>query len=106
MESITESVISPQIQMSDAQNLLEIEVVYVVQIWVEVVDWVHEQGLETPSQSPTKVNKRKPYRPLSNTWKHFTKKKDYAFCNYCFTSYAANSYSHGTSNMLKHLKVV
>lgn len=48
-----------------------------------------------------KLKKRKPARPPSMVWRHFTKKKDTAFCNYCFTSFVSNGSNHRTNNMLK-----
>ena len=51
-------------------------------------------------------NKRKPSRPPSNVWAHFSKDKenDKVIWNYCGKSYASNSASHGTTNLIKHLR--
>ena len=62
------------------------------------------QGQEAPP-SQREVPKRKPSRGPSSAWAHFTKQNNTATCNYCKKAYACNSSSHGTSNMLKHLKV-
>ncbi|WJX61075.1 cellulase [Trifolium repens] len=68
-----------------------------------------EQGQEQPLPPSvvTEVTKRKPVRKPSKVWKHFDRIKDLdkAKCKYCGKQYAANSSSHGTSNMIKHLKV-
>ncbi|KAK2450692.1 zinc finger BED domain-containing protein RICESLEEPER [Trifolium repens] len=66
-----------------------------------------EQGQEQPlpPSAVTEVTKRKPIRKPSIVWKHFDRIKDKAKCKYCGKQYAANSSSHGTSNMIKHLKV-
>jgi hypothetical protein len=53
----------------------------------------------------TQVLKRKPSRPPSNAWKHFTRRDDEkAACNFCGKIYACNSSRNGTSNMNKHHK--
>jgi hypothetical protein len=47
---------------------------------------------------------RKPIKPRSWTWKHFTKiGRSRAECNWCGVSYAADSHKNGTSNMKHHL---
>ncbi|GAU23634.1 hypothetical protein TSUD_386230 [Trifolium subterraneum] len=46
---------------------------------------------------------RKPIKPRSWTWKHFTKKGSRANCNWCGASYAADSHKNGTSNLQHHL---
>ncbi|WOL01424.1 HAT family dimerization domain-containing protein [Canna indica] len=54
--------------------------------------------------SPQEVLKRKPTRPPSNAWLHFTRENDRATCIYCKKIYACNASSHGTTNLLKHLR--
>ncbi|KAK7328803.1 hypothetical protein VNO77_22926 [Canavalia gladiata] len=64
---------------------------------------------------PQASRKRKPNasgtRTTSTAWNHFTRlpviegKKAQAACNYCKKTYYCNTKTHGTSNMLAHLKV-
>lgn len=61
-----------------------------------------QQGIPA---SQTEVLKRKPSRSPSNAWAHFNRESDRSICSYCKKSYACNNASHGTTNMLKHLKV-
>ncbi|WOL16810.1 hypothetical protein Cni_G25598 [Canna indica] len=60
---------------------------------------------EKDSQSsPKEVLKRKPTRAPSSAWIHFTRENNRATCNYCKKIYACNATSHGTTNLLKHLR--
>lgn len=46
---------------------------------------------------------RKPIKPRSWTWEHFTKIGSRAKCNWCDVTYAADSQRNGTSNLKHHL---
>ncbi|KAI5420392.1 hypothetical protein KIW84_044253 [Lathyrus oleraceus] len=46
---------------------------------------------------------RKPIKPRSWTWEHFTKIGSRAKCKWCDVSYAADSQKNGTSNLKHHL---
>lgn len=70
---------------------------------VEVPELVHSQGPEH-AELVQNLKKKKDARHPSMAWRHFTKKKDAAFCNFCFTSFMSNSPSHPT-NMLKHMMI-
>uniref|UniRef100_A0A803PEN4 BED-type domain-containing protein n=1 Tax=Cannabis sativa TaxID=3483 RepID=A0A803PEN4_CANSA len=66
-------------------------------------------GDESPSPTSC-APKRKPTRPPSKVWTHFTKviddaKNPKARCNYCGVSYACGSKKNGTSNLLTHLSI-
>ena len=55
-----------------------------------------------------KTNRKKPSKPPSPVWGHFTKIKDdkhdpRARCNYCEKEYASGSKKNGTSNLWSHL---
>lgn len=67
------------------------------------------QRTETQPQEAEQVlpKKRKPTRPPSDAWQHFTKVENdtRAACNYCHQTYACNTATHRTNNLLKHLKV-
>ncbi|CAJ2643835.1 unnamed protein product [Trifolium pratense] len=55
-----------------------------------------------PEQEP---GKKKPCRPKSWVWDHFTKVGGKAVCNWCKnTSYKADSHRNGTSNLATHLR--
>jgi hypothetical protein len=71
---------------------------------VEAADLVHSQGPEH-AELVQNLKKKKDARHPSMAWRHFTKKKDAAFCNFCFTSFMSNSSSHPTNNMLKHMMI-
>ncbi|RYR38203.1 hypothetical protein Ahy_A09g043173 isoform B [Arachis hypogaea] len=67
-----------------------------------------ETNEEDNKDDPNKGN-RKPSKPRSWTWKHFTKdpksrpSHPRAKCNWCGTSYAYDSHRNGTTNMRYHL---
>jgi hypothetical protein len=71
---------------------------------VEAAELVHGQGPEH-AELVLNLKKRNHARHPSMAWRHFTKKKDAAFCNFCFTSFNSNSSSHQTNNMLKHMMI-
>jgi hypothetical protein len=71
---------------------------------VEAAELVHGQGPEH-AELVLNLKKRNHARHPSMAWRHFTKKKDTAFCNFCFTSFNSNSSSHRTNNMLKHMMI-
>lgn len=56
-------------------------------------------------QEETIKGKRKPIRPPSIAWDHFTKLSDgyHTLCNYCAKQYACAEKKNGTSNLLSHL---
>ncbi|KAF7831973.1 zinc finger BED domain-containing protein RICESLEEPER 2-like [Senna tora] len=62
-----------------------------------------QQGEEHQGEEVTL--KRKPFRPPSHVWSHFTKNEtgDRCKCNYCKKEYACGSKSHGTSTLNRHL---
>lgn len=66
-----------------------------------LTEQVHGQE---PLAAQPELPKRKPARAPSNAWKHFIRVKDNAICKYCKKTYRAGTDTHGTSNMLKHLK--
>ncbi|CAK8538506.1 unnamed protein product [Lathyrus sativus] len=70
------------------------------------VQQIQGEGLSSlPPSALIEVSKRKPSRKPSTVWKDFKRVNDKAICKYCGKQYAANSGSHGTTNMHKHLKV-
>lgn len=66
------------------------------------------EGLEIWSNS--KNHKKKPNKPASIVWDHFTRLKNCnpnnprCICNYCGKDYACNSKTCGTNSMLVHLQ--
>ena len=65
-----------------------------------------QQPSSLPNQQEATIKgKRKPTRPPSIAWDHFTKSLDgfHATCNYCAKQYACDSKKNGTSNLLSHL---
>ncbi|CAK8564808.1 unnamed protein product [Lathyrus sativus] len=70
------------------------------------VQQIQGEGLSSlPPSALIEVSKRKPSRKPSTVWKDFKRVNDKAIGKYCGKQYAANSGSHGTTNMHKHLKV-
>ncbi|RYR53229.1 hypothetical protein Ahy_A06g028242 [Arachis hypogaea] len=72
--------------------------------------WAVEEALVNDStEIETDEGKRKPCRPRSWTWDHFTKDETSnpqyprAKCNWCGASYACDTHKNGTSNMKNHL---
>ncbi|KAF7802276.1 zinc finger BED domain-containing protein RICESLEEPER 2-like [Senna tora] len=61
-----------------------------------------QQGEEQQGEEVTL--KRKPFRPPSHVWSHFTKNEtgDRCKCNYCKKEYARGSKSHGPSTLNRH----
>ncbi|KAJ1427511.1 Zinc finger, BED-type [Sesbania bispinosa] len=57
------------------------------------------QTQQVPTPAQQEAFKRKPSRPPSNAWTHFTKENDKATCNYCKKQYACNVASHVASNV-------
>ncbi|XP_072054915.1 zinc finger BED domain-containing protein RICESLEEPER 2-like [Arachis hypogaea] len=70
---------------------------------------VEEAPVDDSAETGTDEGKRKPSRPRSWTWDHFTKDETSnpqyprAKCNWCGASYACDTHKNGTSNMKKHL---
>ncbi|KAF7832042.1 zinc finger BED domain-containing protein RICESLEEPER 2-like [Senna tora] len=62
-----------------------------------------QQGEEHQGEEVTL--KRKPSRPPSHVWSHFTKNEtgDRCKCNYCKKEYACGSKSHSTSTLIRRL---
>ncbi|KAI5427445.1 hypothetical protein KIW84_032747 [Lathyrus oleraceus] len=68
---------------------------------------VGEASTLTTSNDPNVASRdsgnRKPIKPRSWTWEHFTKIGSRAKCKWCDVSYAADSQKNGTSNLKHHL---
>ncbi|XP_050876751.1 zinc finger BED domain-containing protein RICESLEEPER 1-like [Lathyrus oleraceus] len=68
---------------------------------------VGEASTLTTSNDPNVASgdsgNRKPIKPRSWTWEHFTKIGSRAKCKWCDVSYAADSQKNGTSNLKHHL---
>ena len=70
---------------------------------------VEEAPVDDSAETETDEGKRKPIRPRSWTWDHFTKDETSnpqyprAKCNWCGASYACDTHKNGTSNVKKHL---
>ncbi|XP_072054326.1 zinc finger BED domain-containing protein RICESLEEPER 2-like [Arachis hypogaea] len=70
---------------------------------------VEEAPVDDSAETETDEGKRKPSRPRSWTWDHFTKDETSnpqyprAKCNWCGASYGCDTHKNGTSNMKNHL---
>ncbi|XP_050909593.1 tyrosine-protein phosphatase DSP3 [Lathyrus oleraceus] len=70
------------------------------------VQQIQGEGLSSlPPSALIEVSKRKSSKKPSKVWTDFKRVNDKAMCKYRGKQYAANSGSHDTTNMHKHLKV-
>lgn len=97
-------------QHKELSLLKELNLLKELSLLQELNQQAQHKGNELKPQEAEQVlpkKKRKPSRPPSDAWQHFTKVENdtRAACNYCHQTYACNTATHRTNNLLKHLKV-